>query len=312
MKKLVTILALCFIAVAMIGSACAAESGKLKLSVLCDDKALSDKYLSEHGVSILLELPNGHRWLFDTGSTDIFLQNAKIMGENLDNLTGIAISHGHEDHTGGLVFYPRLKGKPPVYGHPYMWHKQYDIFKDKPLRVVGMPALARKHAWPAFKPVNNVAKLDENLYFFTDIPREPGSYAPTKGKFFNEDATGACPIIDDATVVVKMPKGLVVVFGCAHAGYINIFKAIEKEFPKDKVLAVIGGIHLKKADDKVLAQALAYTDKVRAKDFVFCCSHCTGEKTIAYFKKHYGDKVVKPSGSGTVLEFPASTTAQAK
>ncbi|MGO9118495.1 MAG: MBL fold metallo-hydrolase [Desulfomonilaceae bacterium] len=309
---LLALLAVGFLATAMLSAVFAAETGKLKLSVLCDDKTSSDKYVCEHGVSILLELPNGHRWLFDTGTTDVFLQNAKTMGANLDNLTGIAISHGHDDHTGGLMFYPRLKGSPPVYGHPYIWHKQYELTKEGPVRILGMPYLARKNAYPAFKPVNNVAKLDEDLYFFTDVPREPGSYAPTQGKFFNEDGTGACPIIDDATLVAKTPKGLVVVFGCAHAGYINILKAIEKEFPQEKILAVVGGLHLMGAGEKVLAQALAYTDKVRAKDFVFSCSHCTGEKTIEYFKQKYGDKVVRLLASGIVLEFPASYAAKAQ
>lgn len=310
MRKFVALLMFCLLSFAVIGAACATDTGKVKLSVLCDDKASSDKYLSEHGVSILVELPNGHRWLFDTGSTDIYLQNAKIMGINLDNLAGIAISHAHEDHTGGLVFYPRLKGKPPIYGHPYVWNKEYDIAKGKPVRVVGMPDLARKFAWPEFKPINNVTKLDDNLYFFTDVPREPGSYVPVQGKFLNEDSTGACPIIDDATLAIKTTKGIVAVFGCGHAGYTNILKAIEKEFPKEKILAVVGGLHLKSADDKVLEQSAAYTDKVKAKDFVFCGSHCTGKNAIDYFKKKYGDKVVKNAGSGAVFEFPA--TVQAK
>ena len=70
----------------------------MKLTILCDDTAASDRYLTEHGVSVLVERPNGHRWLLDTGTTDIFLQNAHRMGVSLDGLTGIVISHGHEDH----------------------------------------------------------------------------------------------------------------------------------------------------------------------------------------------------------------------
>jgi 7,8-dihydropterin-6-yl-methyl-4-(beta-D-ribofuranosyl)aminobenzene 5'-phosphate synthase len=305
MKTFFTLFTACLLSLAIIGPACSTDTGKVKISVLCDDEAVSDKYLTEHGVSILVELANGHRWLFDTGSTDIYLQNAKIMGANLDDLSGIAISHGHEDHSGGLIFYSLLKGKPPIYGHPYIWHPEYDIVKDQPVRVIGMPTRARKLAWPSFKPVNNVTKLDENLYFFTDVPREPGSYVPTHGKFFNADGTGACPIIDDATLVVKTPKGIVALFGCGHAGYTNILKAIQKEFPNDKLLAAIGGLHLKGADEKALSQAVEFTDKVKARDFVFCGSHCTGKKTIELFTKHFGDKVVKKAGSGTVLEFPA-------
>jgi 7,8-dihydropterin-6-yl-methyl-4-(beta-D-ribofuranosyl)aminobenzene 5'-phosphate synthase len=303
MKTVFAILMSCFLAMVMVSTVLAGNASKLKLAVLVDDTTASDKYLAEHGVSILVELPNGHRWLFDTGTTDIFLLNAERMGLSLDNLTGIAISHGHEDHTGGLTFYPRLKGKPPVYGHPYIWHKQYEVKKGEPVRILGMPYLARRYANPAFKPVNNVAKLDEDLYFFTDIPREPGSYAPIQDKFFNEDGTGPCPIIDDATLVVKTPRGLVAIFGCAHAGYINILKAIQKEFPNEKLLSVVGGLHLQSANEKVLAEAVAYTDTVKTEDFTFYGGHCTGSNAIKYFKEKYGDKMVVPLGSGRVIEF---------
>jgi metal-dependent hydrolase (beta-lactamase superfamily II) len=50
----------------------------MKLTILCDDTVASDRYLTEHGVSILVERPNGHRWLLDTGSRngDLALDDA--------------------------------------------------------------------------------------------------------------------------------------------------------------------------------------------------------------------------------------------
>lgn len=303
MKKLFFLAVSCILTGILANPVVASDDAKVKVSVLCDDTVVSDKYLTEHGVSILVELPNGHRWLMDTGTTDIFLMNAQRMGINLDDLTGIAISHGDDDHTGGLAFYPRLKGEPPVYGHTYIWHKRYQINKGKPVRVLGMPYMARHYADPVFKPVNQTTKLDENLFFYTDIPREPGSYAPVKGKYFNEDGTGPCPVMDDATLVVRTPRGLVAIFGCGHAGYINILKAIQKDFPNDKLLSVIGGLHLKSADEKVMAEAVAYTDSIKAEGFTFYGGHCTGNKTIQHFREKYGDKVVMPMGAGRVIEY---------
>lgn len=303
MKRLFFVVASCILTVMLTGSVMASDSAKVRLSVLVDDTVASDKYLTEHGVSILVELPNGHRWLMDAGTTDIFLQNARRMGISLDDLTGIAISHGHEDHTGGLAFYPRMKGAPPVYGHPYIWHKQYQVKKGEPVRILDMPYMARKYADPVFKPLNHTVRLDEDLFFFTDIPREPGSYAPVGGKYFNEDGTGPCPIMDDATLVVKTPRGLVAIFGCAHAGYINILKAIRKEFPNDKLLSVVGGLHLSSATEKVIAEAVTYTDSIKAEGFTFYGGHCTGGKTIQDFREKYGDKVVMPMGAGRVIEY---------
>jgi 7,8-dihydropterin-6-yl-methyl-4-(beta-D-ribofuranosyl)aminobenzene 5'-phosphate synthase len=275
----------------------------MKLMVLCDDTVASDRYLTEHGMSILLELQNGHRWLLDTGTTDIFLQNAGRMGATLDNLTGIVLSHGHEDHTGGLMFCGRFGGTPPVYGHPYIWHKQYDVTKGQPVRVLGMPYLSRRYASARFRPINGTALLEDGLYFFTDIPRDAGSYAPTEGKFFNEDGTGPCPIIDDATLVARTPRGLVAVFGCAHAGYVNILKAVRQALPGERLLAVVGGLHLASADDNVLSEAIAYTDAFKAEGFAFYGGHCTGGRTIARFKEKFGEDAVKPLGAGRVLEF---------
>jgi 7,8-dihydropterin-6-yl-methyl-4-(beta-D-ribofuranosyl)aminobenzene 5'-phosphate synthase len=287
----------------LISAAFATDPGKLTISVLCDDTVMSDQYVTEHGVSILVELPNGHRWLADTGTTDIYLENARRMGANLDNLTGITISHGHDDHTGGLIFYPRLKGKPPIYGHPFIWHKSYQIKTGEPVRVTGMPYLARKYADPAFHPVNNTVKLDDNFYFFTDVPHLPGSFAPIKGNFFNEDGTGPVTLSDDATVVIKTPRGLVAIFGCGHAGYTNILTAIRKEFPKEKLLAVIGGLHLMNASEKVLAEAVAITNSFKADDFSFYGGHCTGDNAIKYFRAKFGEKAVRPMGSGRVITF---------
>jgi 7,8-dihydropterin-6-yl-methyl-4-(beta-D-ribofuranosyl)aminobenzene 5'-phosphate synthase len=276
---------------------------ELALSVLCDDTVISDEFLTEHGLSILAELPNGHRWLIDAGSTDVFLENARRMDADLDNLTGIAITHGHDDHTGGLIFYPRLKGAPPVYGHPYIWNKSYQVKAGKSVRITGMPYLSRLHTSPAFRPVNGVARLDDDFYFFTDIPREPGSFAPTQGNFLNEDGTGPCPIIDDASLVVKTGSGLVVIFGCAHAGYTNILKAVRSKFPNDKLLAVIGGLHFMNADVATIEEAADFTKSFMAETFLFYGGHCTGDNSIKYFRSEFGADSVKPLGAGRIIRF---------
>lgn len=251
-----------------------ADTGKVKITVLTDDTVASEALLAEHGVSILVELASGHRWLIDTGATDIFMENARRMGISLDNLTGIAITHGHDDHTGGLTFYSRFKGNPP---------ESYQIRPGMPVRITGIPYLARKKAAPFFHAVNHVAQLDDGLCFFTDIPKEPGSFAPIAGNFFNEDGTGPVPLIDDAAIVIQVPEGLIAIIGCGHAGHTSILGAIHKEFPEEKLLAVIGGLHLTNPSETVLAEAVRCTRRFMADRFAFHYSHCAGENALRYF-----------------------------
>ena len=92
-------------------------------------------------------------------------------------------------------------------------------------------------------------------------------------------------------------------FGCAHAGYVNILKAIRSAFPGERLLSVVGGLHLGSASDQVLAEAVAFTDAFKAEGFTFYGGHCTGGKTIAYFKETFGDDAVKPLGAGRVIRY---------
>lgn len=279
------------------------KTGKTEIVVLTDDTVARDDMTAEHGVSILVTLPNGRRWLVDTGTTNVYQENAGRLGVGLDGLAGIAITHGHDDHTGGLTFYSRLAGKPPVYGHPYIWHKSYQVRPGQPVRITGMPYLARRDAAPSFHPVNGMTRLDDDFFFFTDIPRKPGSFAPVAGNFFNEDGTGPVPLIDDASLVVRTPRGMVVIVGCGHAGYTNIIAAIHEAFPQDRLLSVIGGLHLVNAPEKVLAEAVACTEAIMADGFFFCCGHCTGENTLRYFRETLGEQAVRPMGAGRALVF---------
>ena len=57
-----------------------ADTRKVKITARTDDTVASEALLAEHGVSILVELASGYRWLIDTGTTDISMENARRMG----------------------------------------------------------------------------------------------------------------------------------------------------------------------------------------------------------------------------------------
>ena len=45
------------------------------------------------------------------------------------------------------------------------------------------------------------------------------------------------------------------------------------------------------------------SDSIKAEGFTFYGGHCTGGKTIGYFRKMYGDDVVMPMGAGRVIAY---------
>ena len=74
----------------------------MKLTVLCDNYTIIDRYLlGEPALSFYLE-DNGSTILFDTGYSDVFIKNAETLGIDLSETPMIVLSHGHNDHTRGL------------------------------------------------------------------------------------------------------------------------------------------------------------------------------------------------------------------
>ena len=57
---------------------------------------------AEHGLSLYLETRQ-HKVLFDTGASGRFADNAGKLGISLAEVDTLILSHGHYDHTGGIL-----------------------------------------------------------------------------------------------------------------------------------------------------------------------------------------------------------------
>ncbi|MBR5186300.1 MAG: hypothetical protein IKW19_08395, partial [Akkermansia sp.] len=65
----------------------------MRISVLAENTAASDKLVAEHGLSLLLETQSA-RILFDAGASSVFAENAAAMGINLSTVDFAVLSHG--------------------------------------------------------------------------------------------------------------------------------------------------------------------------------------------------------------------------
>ena len=67
-----------------------------------------------HGLAFYVET-DGHRILVDAGPSDEMLHNAERLGVDLRTVDVAILSHGHYDHSGGLLAFAELNPTAAIY-----------------------------------------------------------------------------------------------------------------------------------------------------------------------------------------------------
>ena len=73
--------------------------------------------LAEHGLSFHIQA-GPRSLLFDTGQSDLVLHNALKLRISLADTEAIVLSHGHNDHTGGIDVARQAAHKARLFLHP--------------------------------------------------------------------------------------------------------------------------------------------------------------------------------------------------
>ncbi|TAL63737.1 MAG: MBL fold metallo-hydrolase, partial [Bacteroidetes bacterium] len=99
----------------------------MKITVLAENSVCKTNSLdvkAENGLSLFIEFDK-RKILFDTGQSDLFIQNAEKMGIDLSQVDYLVISHGHFDHGGGLKHFLKINKKAKIFLHINAAHKFY-------------------------------------------------------------------------------------------------------------------------------------------------------------------------------------------
>ncbi len=266
----------------------------LELTVLCENSVAGPfGLIGEHGWSALVEL-RGRKILFDTGQGLGILNNATRLGKDLSSIDLLVLSHGHYDHASGIPQVASVAAPLTVICHPDVFVSRY-WSKDGARRYIGM-IHRRDHLESLgcrFKFYREFSEILPGIHVTGEVPRvtdfePPDPHMEIKHQGENGTEFSQDPLLDDLTLVVDTPKGLLVLLGCAHAGLINILTHIKKHLPDKKIHTVIGGTHLGFADknqfDRTLRELNAFQiERLGA-------SHCTGLQNAARLYCELGDK----------------------
>ena len=218
----------------------------MRLTVLCDNNTYIDRYcIAEPAVSYLIE--DGARTvLFDAGYSEVFLENARRMGIDLARVTDIVLSHGHNDHTGGLPAFFRSFSQPVrLYAHPdaFLPKRAEGLDVGAPLSEDGLPAQVERHIGKAPR------RISKNVLLLGQIPRvhaEEG--CRTVGQTQRGGVWEPDPVLDDTALLLFPPEGAFLVTGCTHAGVMNLIDHAEAQADGRRITGLLGGLHLMEAD----------------------------------------------------------------
>lgn len=264
----------------------------LRLTVLCENVITKLVGVGEHGFGVYVET-DSNAYLFDTGSGIGILQNADIFQKDITKIKKVMFSHGHFDHTGGLIQVLSRTGDIEVFCHPSAFDEKYSVTKDatrEEIKFIGIPqrqVFLESHG-ARFRFSKEFQEIEKGMFLTGEIPRlndfEIGDtrLSVKKGNEFVKD-----PLLDDQAVVFSTEKGIVVLLGCAHAGIINTLEYVAKTLNVDRFYGVIGGTHLGLVGENQFKRSIEALKDFKIEKIGF--SHCTGIEVSFLLKKTFGE-----------------------
>ena len=263
----------------------------MKWTVLSDNRSDDSCLSTEHGLSILLETEL-HKILLDTGASDVFIQNAELLGMDISNVDYVFISHGHSDHAGGLRYFLERNQQAKVIVSP-------DAMSGKFFSKRGnLHSITTE--WPEIDDrlilIDQTCEIAGGIHVIAHIPQT--DYPMPKGNqnLYVQDANGDY-IHDDFRHELALYVDGLLFTGCAHSGLENILAACP--WP---VHTVVGGFHLLDGQETEEEQvALAQRLKAKYPKTQFYTSHCTGDNVFEVMKNVMAEQL-QSFRCGTVIE----------
>ncbi len=270
------------------------KKSELRITTLIENMPDDEgKLLAEHGLSLHIEF-DGKRILFDTGQTGDFVKNAKDLGIDLKALDDIILSHGHYDHSGGVMtLLSETERVLPFYVGEGFFAPKYKHLSDGTYRYNGNPFTKQElkaHQVDLHMVTEDVTRLSDKIILFKNFPAVSG-FEHKNEKFVlpEGDAYRVDAFEEEIALGLRTGKGLVLIVGCSHVGICNILQAVTRRLD-EPIYAVLGGTHLMEADENRLQKTM----EVFRRFGVQCVavSHCTGEQGIALAKETFGEQFV--------------------
>lgn len=259
----------------------------MKIVTLVENSCGNENCIAEHGLSIYIETEK-HKLLLDTGQTDAVVKNAKVLGIDLTAVDTVILSHGHYDHSGGILPFSKLNLSAQIImqrsaAEPHYNGERYIGIDNDILKL------------PNVRLIDGDMQLDDELFLFSGIT---GRRCYPQGNRKLSRMENGIKVPDDFAheqcLVIKQNGKSWLLSGCSHNGILNILDRYREIFGNAPDY-VITGFHMMKkygehteAEKTIIIQTAQELAKMNA---FFYSGHCTGIPAFELMKDIMGDKL---------------------
>ena len=264
----------------------------MRIVALVENTPCADGCEAVHGLSLWIETAN-HRVLMDAGPSEVLLSNAHSLGIDLAKAEALFVSHGHYDHTGGVMAFAAVNPQANIYMRRTADGAFYSASSgDGTLHAIGIdPSIL---TLPRLHLTDGLQKLDDDLILFGDVTGRrclPESNLRLYKK--EENAFVQDRFDHEQHLVVREGERSVLFSGCAHSGILNIldrYYTLFGHWPD----AVVSGFHMKKSAPYTEAETetiLHTAHELQKLPCRFYTCHCTGLAAYEQMKAVMGDQL---------------------
>lgn len=275
-------------------------SDSVKIVNLMEDTVGEHDVYAEHGFCIYIEIP-GQKILVDTGASEKTWENAKQLGVDINEINLVFLSHGHYDHSGGILSFAEQNKHAKIYMNTLAGLDYYHLKGNKE-RYIGIDKKIMD--LPQVVRLENGCEINEEISVFSGVTgRRKWPQSNLKLKRKEVDGYVQDSFDHEQYIVVKTEKKKVLISGCAHNGILNILDRFFELYQCEPDL-VISGFHMVKGKDYDIEERQLIQDvakELQKMDTKFYTGHCTGIPAFQMMKEIMGDKLEYMHSGDTIL-----------
>jgi 7,8-dihydropterin-6-yl-methyl-4-(beta-D-ribofuranosyl)aminobenzene 5'-phosphate synthase len=245
----------------------------MKIVTLIENLVYKKELYAEHGLAFFIETEH-KKILFDTGQSGMFIQNAKILGINIEDIDVLILSHGHYDHTGGLYPFLKINSRAKVYAKRKIFTPKYSGRSRFIGTLFNEELLKNRLVF-----VDEITEIAEDVFIMPEISIVNANDTHFNGLKIKQDGKYFQDVFDDELfLAIKKNEKINIVTACSHRGITNICTAAICQFGLPVGL-ILGGFHLKDCTAVQYEYIINYFRDLQPESMGVC--HCTGIERFA-------------------------------